>query len=129
MAHATTLKAITGLVHAAMLFRWVVLEGRARPEVGRARGMRIFGVYAGRVFLYPTLRKKTRTREWARRERTKWAKSRHKWVKRHTWARAVTRATSVTRPTAVTKASGIARARRITRVTGTTRARAVASAL
>jgi glycosyltransferase involved in cell wall biosynthesis len=57
----------SGLVHAAMFFRWVVLEGQARPEVGRARGLRLFWIYARRALLYPTLRQKTSARKWLRR--------------------------------------------------------------
>jgi glycosyltransferase involved in cell wall biosynthesis len=84
----------TGLVHAAKLFRWLVVEGRAQPQVGRLLGIRIFGVYLSRVFLYPSLRRRTRMREWAQRQQRKWRKRQHRWVKRHpglrttvTWVR------------------------------------------
>jgi glycosyltransferase involved in cell wall biosynthesis len=78
----------TGLVHEAMLFRWLVLQGRGRPEVDRAEGLRLVGLYLRRAAVYPTLRRNSQVRRWAHRRR--------KSVKRHSeplrrarrWARA-----------------------------------------
>ena len=65
----------TGLVHAAMLFRWAVLEGRARPDVSRSTGLRISSLYLRRACLYPSLSRKTRIH--------RWAKLRRRWMKSH----------------------------------------------
>jgi Glycosyl transferase family 2 len=59
----------TGLVHAAMLSSWLALKGRGRPEVDRIEGLRIAGFYAGRACMYPTLRRNTQVRRWARHRR------------------------------------------------------------
>jgi glycosyltransferase involved in cell wall biosynthesis len=78
----------TGLVHGAMLFRWLVLRGRGRPEVDRTKGLRLVGLYMRRAAVYPTLRRNSQVRRWAHRRR--------KSIKRHSeplrrarkWARA-----------------------------------------
>jgi glycosyltransferase involved in cell wall biosynthesis len=57
-----------GIVHAVALLRWLVLQGAARPEIGRLRGFRLFGRYLRRACLYPTLRRETPARKWARRQ-------------------------------------------------------------
>jgi glycosyltransferase involved in cell wall biosynthesis len=85
----------TGLVHAAMLFDWLALKGRGRPEVDRIEGLRIAGLYARRACMYPTLRRNTQVRRWARRRRKtirpygrplrtarKWAKTKRKDLRR-----------------------------------------------
>jgi glycosyltransferase involved in cell wall biosynthesis len=62
----------TWLVHAAMLFHWAVIEGKARPECSRIQGVRLSGAYlvlaaaarANRVVL-PRSRKSLR-RRWKR---------------------------------------------------------------
>jgi glycosyltransferase involved in cell wall biosynthesis len=70
-----------GLVHTAALFSWLVLKGRGRPEVDRIDGLAIAGLYAGRECMYPTLRRYTQFRRWARPLR-KWAHRRRKAVRR-----------------------------------------------
>jgi glycosyltransferase involved in cell wall biosynthesis len=84
----------TGLVHAAALFRWAVLEGRARPEVGRARGLFIAGAYVTYAGLVPIRhgikalrkvgkafrRRRSALRGWLRRRRT-WRRISRKWLR------------------------------------------------
>ena len=67
------------LVHAGILFRWAVLEGRARPEVSRIRGVAVTAAYL-------TARVERRVE----RRRRSLAKVRHKQSKR--WKRRAYRA-------------------------------------
>jgi hypothetical protein len=84
----------TGFVHAAVLLHWLVIQGNASPDVGRARGLRITGAYLRRACMYPTLRlrRQTRPRRWVRRQRKRvdkrlkdgksWLKPRRKAMRR-----------------------------------------------
>jgi glycosyltransferase involved in cell wall biosynthesis len=85
-----------GLVHAAMLFRWVVLAGGARPEVGRVQGVRIVGVYLRHVGLHALLRRQKSTRKPGKRESVFVEE-----VVRRSWRRAFRRARTLPRASAV----------------------------